>query len=323
MPKSLACLRQVSRNPEHGAVLKKRYPFATKRIITMNKQAIQSSFSSAATQYALPYQSFEPKKVTPEQPFSWPDSVSLTNAISAQAFDKQGDLLALNAQFPAAQGVVGDLPADWLLRQKHDSKDTNRKKIFFSWKDAVQNIRKICHGQVVPVHGIRYVLRGHTETPTVLDDRLSDVLNETGVTADQGPIQFTFVDEGSYGTVHRFKINEKSYALKVFKQIINTLRNSGDLHGSPIEQNRASYLQKALPHNPFARFYFGDINHGYMVTEFVDDASEKSTEKPNTHGLASLGLVHGDLEKADNVKNRKIVDYGGIQNLKTRMETLG
>jgi hypothetical protein len=248
--------------------------------------------------------------------FSCNDSRRLTQLLSQCAFKRQDTLLHVRDMLPKAQGVVGDLPPEWLIRIKQEDRDKSRKNIFLAFKQSMQKIRDACHGEIRPLRGINYALRSRSAMdgpePEVPDGNLTRELRLAGVTDEIEPLKFTFVNEGCFGTVHRFVVNNKPYALKLFKQKVNDMAGSIDYHGSPVEQSRAVYIQANVPDNPFTRFYFGDLDSAYMVTEFVGDGSGLVVKKFQAPDLQPWGLEHGDLRKSDNIRQGKIVDYGGI-----------
>jgi hypothetical protein len=259
---------------------------------------------------------------TPDS-FSWTDSQKLTTQLGQTPYESQSDILALNRNLPRAQGIVGDLPAEWRLKLKPDvSAETSRKTIFTAFKQAMAHLRDECHGEIRPLRGIGVMLRmkqaAPDPEPDISDDTLNRALQETGVIRSNEPVVFKYVDEGNYGTVHQFQVGDKTYALKVFKGGTNPIQNSADFHGSPMEQQRAVFIQRNLPNGPFNRFYFGDINPdgGYMVTDFLKKGSGTgaATELPVVD-LSRWGLECGDIvgtKAEDNILQGRIVDYGGI-----------
>jgi hypothetical protein len=275
-----------------------------------------------------------PSSATDSDSFSWEDSQSLTTKLGEKFYENQSDVLELNRSLPRARGIIGDLPAEWRLKLKPDTPmATSRKTIFTAFKQTMAKIREACHFTVKPLYGVHYMLRdvpkdydfGHQ--PDVPAEALTQALNETGVTKQKEPITFQFVDEGCFGTIHKFQVNDKTYALKLFKGGTNPLKGFSDLHGSPIEQQRAVFMQQKAPTAPFNKFYFGDIDQdsAYMVTDFVDDSptdkdkagAEESgrtikAKKAKEIDLSPWGLVYGDPRPEGNIRQGKILDYGGI-----------
>jgi hypothetical protein len=255
--------------------------------------------------------------------FSWEESQRLTDSLSQKIFASQKDILSLGRKLPRAQGVVGDLPPSWGQKIPHDQSDSSRKDFFLTFKKSLQTIRDICHGKVIASHKLRFILRENAQLdpPTVSDRPLLLALKRAGITDTAEPIKISFVDEGSYGTVHKFEVNQKAYALKVFKQKVNAFKDTADIHGNPAEINNAAYIQKNIPNHPFARFYFGDIDSGYMVTDFIDDSpAGPPLPQLSRYDLSPWGIKHRDLDNEDNMKNGRIVDYGGIVTSKKEAE---
>ncbi len=244
--------------------------------------------------------------------FSWTDSQAFTNAMSTQIFQTQEEILTLNKQFQKAQGIVGDIPSEWQSERKSDFKASDRNKIFSGLKHVVKRIREVCHGEVQVYPGIGMVMRLEDNDSNFLAAKFSKILNRAGIISNNKPINFAFVGEGNNGTVHRFDINGKTYALKIFKQKLNSMVRTKDLHGCPIEHNRAAYIQKTPLKVDFSEFFFGDINAGYMVNEYISGTLPLSHFKPKHKKLRALGLYYGDL-KPENIKNGKIIDYGGMR----------
>lgn len=156
-------------------------------------------------------------------------------------------------------------------------------------------------------------------------NRAKAVLSQTLAKAGFDKSNLKYIGSGEFGDVYRLQIQDKSYALKIFKKYhteqydnvfqrmldevdIDDFKDEMKLHGRFIEPNRALYLQDNFKKSQNVPMYFADLENGGMLSDFIDldtPAPEKVIAEQN------IGLLHTDKTKKENVQNGWVLDPGG------------
>lgn len=122
-----------------------------------------------------------------------------------------------------------------------------------------------------------------------------------------------FIGSGDYGKVFKIESCGEELALKIYHSDPPT--HLLWAHGKTKEIANAIYANRSMKPNQCSRFYFGkvvkgDESDGYMVTKLVHSKNESISEPFNRWEYGRLEL--GDKNKAGNIINNAITDYGGI-----------
>jgi len=190
-----------------------------------------------------------------------------------------------------SRGYVGSLPREMIVNIPKEERAGRIKDIYSAFSKAVKKMSNRFFG-------------GSEKASEILKESL--VKNK--VIEKDTVVRFSNLGAGDYADVYKLDIGDKSYAVKHFtKKGVP----DGEMMGNRFEQNRALYMNAKEGSN-WAKFYFGNLKKGYMVSKYIP----KNGPKPNYKiDLNKKGVTYLD-EKADNIVNDVYVDYGSIVPLK-------
>ncbi len=280
--------------------------------------------------------------------FSHTQTEQLTEAAS-KLQPSQKALLEKIDNHPKAQGLIGNLPEEWIAHLDDPiTQNKAQRDIFKQFKAVADKIRLDAHGKdmlklnhipkpnettdekVVREASIRLcnaVGSLDTDHPdflrtTLITEGLTDALQKYEITENSLPVPFTFVGAGQYGSVHKFSIKDKDYALKLYYEPTCLVDEYKEVHGSPLEASRAFFIKRRKQDAPdkgnFAKAHFADMEKGLMITDYIEDApdgthvDQEAIKQNRNESLQRIFLKDIDAHEA-NDKNGVRVDYGGLQ----------
>ncbi|MEW5821094.1 MAG: DUF948 domain-containing protein [Cyanobacteriota bacterium] len=202
-----------------------------------------------------------------------------------------------------SKGYVGNPPQEWLQKLPEKNKRENILALYRAFDIACVMLSK-------PTSDINEI-----------SQELTDTLRKINVLKQDQAVKLRKVDYGGFGVAYQVEPSgnffKRRYILKNFYG--SGVNNSGDrdIHGNPVEINRAMFWLKNVDKSPDLpensgkksnrpRFYFGNVNLGYMLIQYID----AGCKNPKQINLADYGLQSCDDK--DNEKNGYFYDFGGI-----------
>lgn len=213
----------------------------------------------------------------------------LNRVLSKRAYNTPQEIKALMVKYASSEGIVGNIPAEWIGKIPKEERKIKIKKLCSDFKTAVKNFRK-------------------TPIKSELALRLRDALHKAGVIDEGENLALFFLDEGAFGSGFQLKnILGDKYMIKIFHK--EDFLNRGN--GNYTELNRAAYWQKnAGKKTQRARFYLGDMDAGYMISKFISRTTpefKKEEIKEEIYGLSDY-----ETNIMDNYIRGYQVDYGNL-----------
>lgn len=213
-------------------------------------------------------------------------------------------IVAVMDYFPKSNGIVGNLPADWIEKLPKSNRAESVKKIYSTFKETINTFRE-------------------NNDIKEAEKKLNQLFYDTGLIDKNKQLKLKYIDQGGYGICYHLKgIFDDQYVMKFFinndithpNVYQNVLYNN--MHGNCIEPNKACYWQKyAGKKNQFARFYFADIDAGYMINKYIGRNTPicKKYINPEIYGLRSHDFSPGGWFLGNNVKRGYEYEFGGIE----------
>ena len=221
----------------------------------------------------------------------------LNRTISKTAYETLGEMKEQVALFPKSMGVAGNLPSEWVNKIPKDARKTTIKALYQDFKSIIKDLRE----------------KGDIEETT---QRLNNALHEAGVIDENENLTIKKLNSGVFGTGYHIKgIFDNNYIIKMFKST-----ESGpwgfERHGNCPEISRAAYWQKnAGKKTQMVRFYFGDMNSGYMVNKYLDKDKTSICNNyvaPEIYGLSSVDADGKEVINGHNKICGYQDDFGGL-----------
>ena len=247
-----------------------------------------------------------------------PNFTGLTKLMKRQIYiDGKKDILNLiEKRRPEQSTIVGQLPGGIFENLPKDKpKRINAiKEIMNVFGDIAEEIRGFKCG----VNSTNTEYKNRRSDSTV--QKLREVFNKYNLNNTKDDIDLEFLGKGDYGSafrirgIHDNKTND-DYILK-----IHTVADRGPnwhrykSHGNFAEPNTAEYwLNLWGEQTQRGKFYFADINKGYMVDNYIDSNTPPYKKKVNEY---TAGLKLTDEELAHNGHNKingYSIDWGGVR----------
>lgn len=261
--------------------------------IAINRYQCQTQPGSAKLGFS--YQSLEPQN--DRLSFKSIYFTGLSDAMGRQLFPTGKEILDLLNKFPKSEGVVGNLPADWIDHIPVNERKQRIKDVYSAFGQAVNYLRK----------NLYTISKEAYEKEA--SQLIKNSLVQAGIMPAEQSLELKRLGAGKYGTGYSINVADKKYLLKVFHE---HAKPANEYHGELIETNRAKFVDQNTGKNQFSKFYFADLNNGYDLFQFVDD----SIPQPETIvSLDGMGMNYGDNSKDKiglNIINGYLCDYGGI-----------
>lgn len=190
---------------------------------------------------------------------------------------------------------IGSLPKEWTERIPKQERAKKIPEFLKDLNQAVNNFRK----------------------SDDFDNFFELALKKAGIIDEERKITLKkFPDDGKYGIAYQIQgaFNDR-YVIKKFKTKYWPIVDNRDFHGNFTELNRYAYWQKyAGLKTQMNRFYFGDVESGYLVSKLIDDATPICNKHvpSEAYGLNSIDTGGGIGETSFNKKRGYQYDVGGM-----------
>lgn len=216
----------------------------------------------------------------------------LNNVLGKQPYQSVKTLKRVAAECPNSMGIVGNLPREWV--EKISGGKSKIKEFYLEFKKIINDYRA------------DYDVKQ-------MSSKLQTLMSNLGIVSPIDQLDVQYLERGRFGTGFHIKgtLGNK-YVLKIF----HNTESTNNIHGNHIELNRALFWQRrAGDKNQKVRFYFGDIDSGYMINSFV---RSDSPSFPSGKYVPEFiyGLKNVDVEakalNGHNKRNGYEIDYGGL-----------
>ena len=237
----------------------------------------------------------------------------LTKAMGAQLYDTGHQVAALMEKFPKANGIVGNLPNDWLesLPGSKKEKAETIKDIYKAFAKASKDLEfDLEHlNSFFNHYDINWINIETRFKRSIAATTLRNTLRKHNIINKNDKITVEFIGMGCLGCAYKFNVKNKDYVFKVFHRYDDIDLKGSYMHGKYIEVNRAQYIKKQAREGDCCKFYFADLKNDYMVNEFISDTNIKPYK--NIDPIA-LGIKFIDKKDGINILNEYLIDYGGM-----------
>lgn len=255
----------------------------------------------------------------------------LNKALSTRLLETNDEIDQLIVRYPNSNGAIGTLPQHWTMKMPQEKRGETFKSLIKDLGPIAETLRANSDKYKMKKDAVKIASKDFTTTlqnhgiikksaidetekkKTSLFDSLRNLLkSKERKVKELKPGELLTLGNGAFGRAFAFKDDENNtYVLKVFHTLLDEKfkeRNSKIGHYKMMEPNRAAYIKKNTKSNEFAKFYFADLQKGFMITEYIDKRKKfKGKFSPHT-----IGVKYTDT-KTSNLKNDSIIDYGGIQ----------
>ena len=250
---------------------------------------------------------------------SQPNFTGITKLMKKKIYiDGKKDILKLIENRQETQSsTVGQLPKGMfaLLTTDKTARAQAIKDIMTTFGQIAEEIRGYIPGREAT--GAEY--RNRRANKTV--EKLKNVFEKYNLTTKKEDVDLEFLGRGDYGSAFRIRgvhdeITNDDYIIKVF-----TIADKGPnwhrykSHGNYAEVNTAEYWSNNWgEETQRGKFYFGDINKGYVVDNFIDQNTPPYKKLINEY-TAGLKLTDEELayENGHNKINGYSIDWGGVR----------
>ena len=209
----------------------------------------------------------------------------LTSSLKKTVYKRQ-EIVDLMKKYPKSKGVVGNLMPEWVEKIPKEQRGDAIKDIYDQFSLAVKQ------------------RQNHFFGPKP-QETIKNVLCKYNIITPETKVKFSQKGMSGMDEIYRLQVGEKSYITKVFQDnSLNSLETCGNL----IEQNHALYLG-AKSNSDWAKFHFGNLKDGYMVTEYIPNRRQ---QPDYVLDLGKKGLEFTDKRLYGFLK-KKNTNYGGLQ----------
>lgn len=221
----------------------------------------------------------------------------LTSKLSNAVYAKE-EVVALCKQYDAkSKGVIGKAPASWIYSIPFEKRPEMLKELFANFGELLSELR----GQ-----------KDSYLTKKSVQKRIKILMKQTGIIKSRDKVKLTYSDSGSFADVYRLDVKDESFAIKIFKKLLQTGWTYHEHNGNFFEQPVAQYLKKKIPakKNNWFKYYFGDLYNGIMVSRFENGDYPFDGKAFNTEKIGILTSREHYTER--NNLDGRILDIGMV-----------
>lgn len=253
------------------------------------------------------------------KPKSQPNFTGMTKLMKKKIYtDGKKDILKLIEKRQETQTTtVGQLPKGLFAMLTTDK--TARGKAIKDIMSTMGEIAEEIRGYVPGAKASAPEYRNRRSDATV--QKLKEVFEKYNLTTKKEDVDLEFLGRGDYGSAYRIRgihdnITDDDFIIKVF-----TVADKGPnwhrykSHGNYAEINTAEYWSNTWGENTQrGKFYFGDINKGFLVDNFINMQTPQYQKHINEYN-AGLKLTDEELAQCNghNKINGYSIDWGGVR----------
>lgn len=222
----------------------------------------------------------------------------LTKALGSQAYLSVLDIKSKIENNPKSQGMVGNLPDEWVKSIPREKRKENIKDFYNQLSELVNGLRT--EGQ-------------NNKNVKLASEKITEVMHENSMLPKETSIVLKKLGTGAFGTA--YKLEEHSPDSKPHsKFVLKIFHNDGswkNAHGALPEINRGTFWAKRAGKNTNrARFYFADAKSGYIVSQYID---QKTPEPKKYIPTSDFGIYTTDEGDWHNKIGGYSIEYGGME----------
>lgn len=225
----------------------------------------------------------------------------------------------LSSLYPKSNGIVGNLPSDWISRMPKKKRNKDIKTLY------------TILGRYISIK------RHYPNDSKLYDFILTKILRKYNVISKTSKIAVTKVEKGRYGQGFKISNSEDNNSLFLKLFIKKNKTSLYHTHGCMAESNCKAFMKKKLSSSEnkyFSKFYYADTKNDFYIEEYLPmenrfspfDVSSKERRwynKTVESIFKKIGLVHEDLHygnyffyKKDGKVSGKCFDLGGVHHIK-------
>lgn len=230
--------------------------------------------------------------------------------------DGKKDILEImNERGENKSTVVGQLPPGIFYKLPKENRPEAIKEIMEVFQDASNEMRPFVAGVKASPTEQKY------QRPDTTVEKMKQVFEKYNLLEPDKEFNLQYLGQGYYGKVYKLeglydpKTNDE-YVFKVYKTVDKGPDwHAYKSHGNYAEINTAAYWMENLGRNTQrGRFFFGDIESGFMVCNFIDDKKNKPEKIVNEYTRGAK-LTDEELNAifGHNRINGYSIDWGGVR----------
>ncbi len=218
-----------------------------------------------------------------------PNFKGLSKDLGKKLYEDATTISQASYKHPKSQGVAGNLPPSWIQNIPKSERKEKINKLYSDMSRIPDILRKGEFSDRAAKKASKKLTKALIEA-SIIDKKTKLELKKLG----RGSAGYGYLIEG-------MPTGEK-FVIKIYHSFDPNNRQTGP----NIEINRAIYWKKnAGSNNQRVKFYFGDIDSGYMVTKFVDENTKPPKKFVNP---LLLGIIPRD-DGSNKIAGHHI-DYG-------------
>ncbi len=241
----------------------------------------------------------------------------MTNRLKREMLiDGKKDILEImNERGEGKSTVVGQLPPGIFYKLPKENRPEAIKEIMDVFQDAANEMRPFVAGIKATSEEQKY------KRPDATVEKMKQVFEKYNLIEPNKEFNIKYLGEGYYGKVYKLeglydsKTNDE-YVLKIYKIVDKGPEwHTYKSHGNYAEINTAAYWMENLGKNTQrGRFFFGDIESGFMVCNFIDNNKPKPEKIVNEYTRGAK-LTDEELNAifGHNRINGYSIDWGGVR----------
>ena len=255
--------------------------------------------------------------IHPYQNTQVPAFTGLTKKMKHRMYiDGKKDILEImNSRDPSQTSYVGQLPPGIFYRLPGEHREEAIKEIMQAFDKAAVEIREFKPG----LENSNTEFRNRRSDKTV--EEMKKVFEKYNLIEPGEEFDIIFLGRGDYGSAFKLEglydnVTKDRYIIKVF-----TVADKGPewhrfkSHGNYAEINTAEYWMHNMGYNTQrGKFYFGNIEAGYLVDNFIDNNLPQPKKIVNEYKYgAKLTDEELAMPNGHNKINNYSYDWGGVR----------
>lgn len=215
----------------------------------------------------------------------------LNKVLSRKAYENANEIKNEMIKYSNSNGIVGNLPAEWISRIPKNERATIVKELYADFKRLIKQFRR-------------------DENDRMFAYGLNNALHKAGLIGEQEKLTIKYLDNGNHGSGYHIKgVFGEEFMIKIF-HLSNQINH---YHGNYTELNRAAYWKKnAGSKTQMVKFYFGDVDAGYMINKYIGDKTPEYRQKTISEEIYGLKAYDSDTSPGQNNIKGYQTDYGGF-----------
>ena len=208
--------------------------------------------------------------------------------------------------------MVGQLPPFMINKLPKENRKECIKEIYDAFDKITEELRNFDETQVTTIEEIRKRRKNSTK------ELFENVMRKYGFVNKWDDVDIQYLGKGGKGAGYKLvglrdPFNEDEYVIKVYHQITGKNWHYFKSHGAYAEINSAAYwMENAGYETQRGKFFFGNLDTGYMFLKYVDEDVRlpKKNLNPYHYGLK---CTDENIYHKHNVCKGYSFDWGGVR----------